>query len=332
MNYNSRVSRVFLLSPASLSGRRAALLFNPDASFDLAVRIRAAGVPLGEIFSFISGLYFRGKVTYARRFSGPGDAVRIITSNRGLLDPDTPVTLAELRAMAESAIDHTHEPYRAPVARDAVQLAELLPGAAAVLLGSVATDKYVAVLHEVFAERLLFPPAFAGRGDMSRGGLMLRCAREGVELDYTPVMTTARRGTRPPRLAPLRRASRGAVPIEATMKLDGRSVTLTNLDKIYWPREKLTKRDLLAYYLSVADVLLPHLRDRAMVMKRYPNGIAGKCFFMKRAPTPRPDWIATCSITHRSGNVIDFPLIQDRSSLLWCVNLGCIDLNPWYTR
>jgi bifunctional non-homologous end joining protein LigD len=114
--------------------------------------------------------------------------------------------------------------------------------------------------------------------------------------------------------------------------LGEREVKLTNLDKPFWPELGLTKRDLLQYYAAVAPVLLPHVVDRAMVMKRYPDGAAGEPFFMKRAPTPRPAWIETCAITHRSGSVIDFPLIQDLASLLWVVNLGCIDLNPWYAR
>jgi bifunctional non-homologous end joining protein LigD len=111
-----------------------------------------------------------------------------------------------------------------------------------------------------------------------------------------------------------------------------REVRLTNLDKPFWPELGVTKRDLLQYYLDVAPALLPHLRDRAMVMKRYPNGAAGDFFFMKRAPTPRPAWIETVSIEHDSGNVIDFPVIQDVAALLWVINLGCIDLNPWYSR
>jgi bifunctional non-homologous end joining protein LigD len=111
-----------------------------------------------------------------------------------------------------------------------------------------------------------------------------------------------------------------------------RSVRLTNLNKVFWPEIGLTKRALLQYYVDVAPALLPHLRDRAMVMKRYPNGAAGKCFFMKRAPTPRPEWIETCAIEHGSGNIIDFPMVQDLASLLWLVNLGCIDLNQWYAR
>jgi bifunctional non-homologous end joining protein LigD len=112
----------------------------------------------------------------------------------------------------------------------------------------------------------------------------------------------------------------------------GRQVKLTNLQKPFWPALGITKGDLLQYYVDVAPALLPHLRDRAMVMKRYPNGAAGDFFFMKRAPSPRPSWIETCAIEHASGNVIDFPIIQDLPSLLWVVNLGCIDLNQWYAR
>jgi bifunctional non-homologous end joining protein LigD len=119
---------------------------------------------------------------------------------------------------------------------------------------------------------------------------------------------------------------------DAELRVDGRTVRLTNLQKVFWSESKITKGDLLQYYVDVAPALLPHLRDRAMVMKRYPNGAGGKCFFMKRAPDPRPDWIATCAIEHKSSNVIDFPMIQDLSSLLWVVNLGCIDLNQWYAR
>jgi bifunctional non-homologous end joining protein LigD len=116
------------------------------------------------------------------------------------------------------------------------------------------------------------------------------------------------------------------------LTVGGKDVKLTNLDKVFWPEREITKRDLLQYYADVSHALLPHLRDRAMVMKRYPNGARGKCFFMKRAPSPRPEWIETCSIEHGSGSVIDFPMIQDLASLLWVVNLGCIDLNQWYAR
>jgi len=114
------------------------------------------------------------------------------------------------------------------------------------------------------------------------------------------------------------------------LTVDRKEVRLTNLRKVFWPSLGLTKGDLLQYYADVAGVLLPHLRDRAMVMKRYPNGATGSFFFMKRAPMPRPAWIETCSIGHGSGNIIDFPMIQDRAALLWVVNLGCIDLNQWY--
>jgi bifunctional non-homologous end joining protein LigD len=112
----------------------------------------------------------------------------------------------------------------------------------------------------------------------------------------------------------------------------GREVSLTNLDKVFFPEVGLTKRDLLEHYLNVAPYLLPHIADRAMVMKRYPHGASGDFFFMKRAPTPRPKWIRTCAIEHDSGNVIDFPVIDDVAALLWVVNLGCIDLNPWYAK
>ena len=116
------------------------------------------------------------------------------------------------------------------------------------------------------------------------------------------------------------------------LRFGDRAVRLTNLRKPFWPELGITKGDLLQYYADVASALLPHLDGRAMVMKRYPHGAAGEFFFMKRAPSPRPEWIETCSIEHESGNVIDFPIVQDVPSLLWVVNLGCIDLNQWYAR
>jgi bifunctional non-homologous end joining protein LigD len=119
---------------------------------------------------------------------------------------------------------------------------------------------------------------------------------------------------------------------DAEISVEGGTVNLTNLQKIFWPKLRLTKRDLLQYYADVSPLLLPHVRDRAMVMKRYPNGINGPFFFMKRAPSPRPSYVPTCPIEHASGNVIGFPMIQHLASLLWLVNLGCIDLNPWYAR
>jgi bifunctional non-homologous end joining protein LigD len=117
-----------------------------------------------------------------------------------------------------------------------------------------------------------------------------------------------------------------------TVEADGREVRLTNLGKLFWTAERITKGDLIQYYADVAPLLLPHVRDRAMVMKRYPHGAAGEFFFMKRAPVPRPEWIRTCRIEHESGNIIDFPVIDDVASLLWVINLGCIDLNQWYAK
>ena len=141
-----------------------------------------------------------------------------------------------------------------------------------------------------------------------------------------------RQGTRPGRASrPPRVDIPGGVE-NTTIDAGGRAVKLSNLGKVFWPELGLTKRDLLQYYADVAPFLLPHLHDRAMVMKRYPNGIHGGFFFMKRAPTPRPEWIETCAIEHSSGNVIDFPVVQDVATLLWVVNLGCIDLNQWYAR
>jgi len=131
------------------------------------------------------------------------------------------------------------------------------------------------------------------------------------------------------------RAAGRVVPTDVDtveMRAGSRSVHLTNLRKPFWPELGLSKGDLLQYYVDVSPVLLPHLHDRAMVMRRYPNGAAGDAFFMKRAPSPRPDWIETCAIEHGSGSVIDFPIVQDLPALLWLVNLGCIDLNPWYAR
>ncbi|HZN08597.1 MAG TPA: hypothetical protein VFB65_17505, partial [Pyrinomonadaceae bacterium] len=116
------------------------------------------------------------------------------------------------------------------------------------------------------------------------------------------------------------------------MKIGEQIVTLTNLNKLFWPKLGVTKLDLIQYYLDVSPALLPHLRDRAMVMKRYPNGAAGDFFFMKRAPSPRPNWIEICHIDHGSKGVINFPMVQDLASLLWVINLGCIDLNEWYAR
>lgn len=119
---------------------------------------------------------------------------------------------------------------------------------------------------------------------------------------------------------------------DITLTVDGRDVRLTNLRKPFWPELGVTKGDLLQYYADVAPVLLPHVRDRAMVMRRYPNGAAGESFFMKQAPSPRPGWLRICPVDHGDGKVVEFPVIDDLPSLLWLVNLGCIDLNQWYAR
>ena len=131
------------------------------------------------------------------------------------------------------------------------------------------------------------------------------------------------------------KAARFVIPTDrsnAIVTVGHREVSLTNLDKVFWPELRITKGALLQYYADVAAILMPHIRDRAMVMKRYPNGAGGTFFFMKRTPSPRPEWIETCSIEHGSGSVIAFPMVQDVATLLWLVNLGCIDLNPWYSR
>ena len=191
-------SRVFLLSPAHSGGKRAGLLLRPEAGFPLAARLRGEGATLGEAFSFLSGLYFRGKLAYAREFARPPAGIagaQVITTNRGLLDAETPVGLDDLRAFGGVDIRPDELRYRTPLVRDLERLAGS-PGLELVLLGSVATGKYVDVLLDVVGERLLFPTEFVGRGDMSRGALLLRAARERTELAYEPVATAVRRGAR----------------------------------------------------------------------------------------------------------------------------------------
>ena len=182
--------RVFLLSPAHSGGKRAALLLREEAAFPLAVRLREPeGLALGEAFSFLSGLYFRGKLAYATRYARPPTGVggaQVITANRGLVPAETRVSPAELRAFGSIDIQAGDPRYRAPLARDVARLAQH-PALELILLGSVATGKYVDVLLDVVGERLLFPTDFVGRGDMSRGALLLRSAREGRELRYEPV-------------------------------------------------------------------------------------------------------------------------------------------------
>ncbi|HYC72892.1 MAG TPA: hypothetical protein VEB66_16900 [Opitutaceae bacterium] len=191
--------RVFLLSPAHVGGIRARLLLNPHAPFALAREFRTRGLALADVFTFTSGLYFRGKIAYARHFAGPRELVRVITSNAGLLDPDTRVGPAEVRAYGATDIDAADPRYRVPLVRDARAIATLLgPDGTAVLLGSIATPKYRDALLEVFGPRLLFPVDFVGRGDMSRGALLLRAARADRELPYAAVADAILTGRRAP--------------------------------------------------------------------------------------------------------------------------------------
>jgi hypothetical protein len=206
-------TRVFLLSPANVGGERASLLFNPRATFDLALRLRSAtGAPLGEVFAFVSGLYFRGKLTYALAFARPpAGAVGcyVITPTDGLVPADEPVDIRRLTRFARVDIGTGDARYRRPLLRDILRLAgELGPDGEVVLLGSIATGKYVDPLLAALGPRLRFPPAFVGRGDMSRGGLLLRCARAREELEYAALGGAVRRGPRPARLAPAIRSGR----------------------------------------------------------------------------------------------------------------------------
>jgi len=209
-----RPPRIFLLSPANCGGTRAQMVASPTAAFDLAVRLRSReGAPLGEVFSFVSGLYFRGKLAYARRFARPPDpddpivagGVLVITPSAGLRSADTPLTLAGFHAFARVPISIDNASYREPLVRGARALNRAAgPDCEIVLLGSIASGKYVELLLPIFGERLLFPPDFIGRGDMSRGGLMLRCVTADLELPYVPLQGAVRHGARPPKLEPLR--------------------------------------------------------------------------------------------------------------------------------
>ena len=201
-----RATRIFLLSPAYCGGRRATYLLRPGSALPLARRLADGTLTLGEAFQFMSGLYFRGKLAYATRF-GP-DRVLVITPTRGLLRPQEIVSADLLREFAQVDVDAGDERYRQPLDRS---LAWLVPRIASdaqvVLLGSIATGKYVDVLATALGSRLHFPVDFVGRGDMSRGGLLLRSAAAGVELDYIPLLADMnRRGSRPPKLPPLVRA------------------------------------------------------------------------------------------------------------------------------
>jgi hypothetical protein len=202
-------AHAFLLSPANSAGARAALVLRAGAAFPLAQRLRSpGGAAIGDVYAFVSGLYFRGKLAYARAFATSADAIHVIVPGLGLVHPDTPVTLDGLRAIAAVPVDPADTRYRAPLARDASMLAATLTDGCAVLLGSIATPKYVEILSAALGGRLRFPLEFVGRGDMSRGGLMLRHAEAGRELTYVRVDETVRRGPRPPRLAPRPRVAR----------------------------------------------------------------------------------------------------------------------------
>jgi len=197
-------TRVFLLSPANAAGKRAQLLLRKGAMFGLARRLQSGGLPLGEAFSFISGLYFRGKLAYANAFAAPPDGapgVLVITACGGLMSPDALITQSGLCEISAAPVDASEPRYRIPLERDARRVQKQLgKNCEVVLLGSVATPKYVEPLLAIFGDKLVFPSEFAGRGDMSRGGLMLRCVREKVELAYVSIATGKRHGQRPAKL------------------------------------------------------------------------------------------------------------------------------------
>jgi hypothetical protein len=208
------LNRVFLISPARLNGVRAKAVLEPKgAGGKIAQGVRSRdGLPIGEVFQMLSGLYFRGKLAYARRFAKPpqgtwlGSGALVITSNRGLVPAETRITLEHLEAFAETDIHQDDKKFRGPLARDSKLLRDVHDGDV-VLLGSVANAKYTAPLLEIFDD-LLFPADFVGRGDMSRGGLLLRSVDAGTELAYTKVKGANLKGARPAKLTP--RTARGA--------------------------------------------------------------------------------------------------------------------------
>jgi len=207
------MATVFLLSPARCDGRRAKMVLSPKASFDLALRLRSTeGAAIGETFAFLSGLYFRGKLAYAHAFGRRPDnapSAFVITTDRGLMPTDAFVTRDDLLAFAGVDLALAEERYVAPLERHvAALIAETSEDTQFVLLGSIATGKYADTLTRLLGERLLFPVEFVGRGDMSRGGLLLRQVAEGRELTYVPVLGATRHGKRPPKLSPLTRPAR----------------------------------------------------------------------------------------------------------------------------
>ncbi|HVL67896.1 MAG TPA: hypothetical protein VM364_11590 [Vicinamibacterales bacterium] len=207
---------VFLLSPANCGGNRARMIMSERATFDLASRLRRTGAPIGEVFTFLSGLYFRGKLAYGRAFASAPDGVElegggvfVITPNAGLRSPDTVVTLDAIRRFACVDVSVDNPAYRRPLERSARTLADEIGHCPVILLGSIASSKYVDVLLDIFGERLMFPQEFVGRGDMSRGGLLLRCVASRQELTYIPVAGAVRHGARPPKLDPATRVKPG---------------------------------------------------------------------------------------------------------------------------
>ncbi len=196
--------RVFLLSPAKAGGVRYSMLLREGAAFDLAVRLRQGAATIGEVYSFISGLYFRGKMAYVEAFRAPPPGVPpalVIVPGAGLVPPETPIDIEQLRGIADVPVHESNPEYREALLTSATLLDQHAgQGCSYVLLGSIASEKYTAPLLKVFGGRLLFPSDFVGRGDMSRGGLMLRCARSGVELSYVAIQGATRHGERPPRL------------------------------------------------------------------------------------------------------------------------------------
>jgi hypothetical protein len=203
------MSRIFLLSPAYAGGQRARMITSERAQFELARRLRSANRPtLGEVFTFLSGLYFRGKLAYANVFAQPArrtSGVLVITPNHGLVPAASPIGIEDLRDFSTVDIDEDDLRYRGPLERDVKKLAKKLAAdCEVVLLGSVATGKYVDILLAHFGKRLRFPADFVGRGDMSRGGLLLRCAVDRNELPYISVTGAVRKGKRPAKLEPRR--------------------------------------------------------------------------------------------------------------------------------
>jgi hypothetical protein len=206
--------RIFLLSPARADGERARMLMTGGGVIGGRLR-RGEAIPIGEIFTFLSGLYFRGKLAYARQFENPPRGLAglfVITTNCGLISPDTSMTLPQMQALAKNQIDLSDKHYCRTLRQSAVEIAgKLTKQSEVVLLGSIATAKYVDLLLEVFGDRLVFPVEFVGRGDMSRGGMMLRCAADGNELNYVPVRGAIRHGARPPKLTPRRYGAFGSL-------------------------------------------------------------------------------------------------------------------------